>query len=65
LFWGGDTFAPKLRVKGSNGQEMSAQEFLQNSFLDMYDMLVKAIGDLEGVIGFEVCHNSIRQKPYP
>ena len=54
LFWAGDTFAPKLRVKGHDGKEVSYQQFLQNAFLDMYDQLVQAVGDLDGVLGFEV-----------
>jgi hypothetical protein len=53
-FWGGDTFAPKLKVKNQAGQEVSIQEFLQGAFLDMFDKLVEAVGDLDSVIGFEV-----------
>ena len=30
------------------------QSFLQDAFLDMFDELVKAVGDLEAVIEFEV-----------
>ena len=37
---------------------MGIQSFLQNTFLDMWDMVVGAVGDLEGVIGFEVCQRS-------
>ena len=33
---------------------MSIQEFLQGAFLDMFDKLVEAVGDLDCVIGFEV-----------
>jgi len=54
LFWGGDTFAPKLRVMNKAGTEVSVQEFLQSTFLDMFDKLVEAVGDLDSVIGFEV-----------
>lgn len=53
-FWAGDTFAPKLKVTDPSGIEVSIQSFLQNTFLGMWDMVVKAVGDLEGVIGFEV-----------
>lgn len=49
LFWGGDMFAPKLRIG-----DVSAQQFLQDRFLDMFEQIAKAVGDLEGVIGFEV-----------
>jgi hypothetical protein len=53
-FWAGDTFAPKLRVKDNDGKELPIQEYLQNAFLDMYEVVVQVIGDLEGVLGFEV-----------
>lgn len=33
---------------------MSIQSFLQNTFLDMWEMVARAVCDLEGVIGFEV-----------
>lgn len=52
-FWGGDTFAPKIKVTHA-GKEISIQEFLQGTFLDMFDKLVEAVGDLDSVIGFEV-----------
>lgn len=55
-FWAGDTFAPKLRVKTAEG-ELSIQAFLQGTFLNMWGVLAKAVGDLEGVLGFEVFHN--------
>jgi hypothetical protein len=54
-FWAGDTFAPKLTVKNPAGEEVSIQPFLQNAFLDMWEMVAKTLGDLEGVLGFEVC----------
>jgi hypothetical protein len=33
---------------------MPIQQFLQNSFLDMFEVLARAVGDLDGVLGFEV-----------
>ena len=45
---------PKLKVKNRAGQEVSIQEFLQGAFLDMFDKVVEAVGDLDSVIGFEV-----------
>jgi hypothetical protein len=48
-FWAGDTFAPKVRIGG-----MGVQEFLQTAFLDAWIILARAVGDLEGVLGFEV-----------
>ena len=56
LFWGGDTFAPKLLVKDSGGSDVSIQQFLQNAFLNMFELLAQAVGDLDGVLGFEVSY---------
>ncbi|KAJ7590950.1 cytoplasmic protein [Mycena floridula] len=53
LFWGGDVFAPLLRVKDNKGQMVSIQKFLQDSFLNMFERLVSSVGHLEAVIGFE------------
>jgi hypothetical protein len=47
-------FTPKLLVKDKNNQDIPVQEFLQNTFLDMWDMVVRTIGDLEGVVGLQV-----------
>lgn len=49
LFWGGEIFAPKLQIEGQN-----IQTYLQSKFLDVWTALVKAVGDLDSVIGFEV-----------
>jgi hypothetical protein len=49
-FWAGDTFAPKLRVLDG----VPIQHFLQDAFLDMWETVVRAVGDLDGVLGFEV-----------
>ncbi|PPQ65139.1 hypothetical protein CVT24_003229 [Panaeolus cyanescens] len=59
-FWAGDTFAPKLRVKNQHGQEVSIQQFLQTCFLDMWDQVAAAVGDLEGVIGFQMMNEPHR-----
>lgn len=54
-FWGGDTFTPKLRVKDPKGDaEIGIQQMLQDAFLDAWEVLVKTVGDLDGVLGFEV-----------
>ena len=53
-FWGGDTYAPKLKIPTPNGELKSAQQYLQDAFLDMYTVVVQKLGDLEGIIGFEV-----------
>jgi hypothetical protein len=49
-FWAGDTFAPKLRAPDG----VSIQRFLQEAFLDMWETVVRAVGDLDSVLGFEV-----------
>ena len=50
-FWAGDTFAPKIRVRDG----VPIQGFLQDAFLDMWEAVAHAVGDLDGVLGFEVC----------
>ncbi|KAH9988245.1 glycoside hydrolase superfamily [Russula compacta] len=55
-FWAGDTFAPKLRVR--NG--VPIQSFLQDAFLDMWETVVRAVGDLDGVLGFEMMNEPHR-----
>lgn len=54
LFWAGETFAPSFKVEGQDGKPVSIQAYLQNAFLAAYDKLVEAVGDLPGVLGFEV-----------
>jgi hypothetical protein len=49
-FWAGDTFSPKLRVRDG----VPIQRFLQDAFLDMWEVVVRAVGDLDSVLGFEV-----------
>jgi hypothetical protein len=59
VFWGGDTFAPKLVVNGE-----SIQQYLQNKFLNCWKVVAEAVGDLDAVIGFDVspslCYVSMR-----
>ena len=50
VLWAGDTFAPKLCVRDG----VSIQSFLQDAFLDMWETVVRAVGDLDSVLGFEV-----------
>ncbi|KAL4071735.1 glycoside hydrolase family 5 protein [Scleroderma citrinum] len=59
-FWAGDTFAPKLKIKAADGQTKSVQQFLQDAFLDMYAAVVQALGDLEGILGFEIMNEPHR-----
>ncbi|KAJ7866599.1 glycoside hydrolase family 5 protein [Mycena olivaceomarginata] len=56
-FWAGATFAPKLLLRDPRtGKAVPVQEFLQTAFLDAWAVLVRAVGDLEGVCGFESLH---------
>lgn len=47
-------FAPKMKTKTTDGREVSIQQFLQDSFLNMWEVIARSLGDLEAVIGFEV-----------
>ena len=49
-FWAGDVFAPKLKVDG-----VPIQKYLQDKYFAAWELLAKTVGDLEGVIGFQVC----------
>lgn len=55
-FWAGDTFTPRLKVKGEvgDGEDVPVQKFLQETFLGAWEVLAKTVGDLEAVIGFQV-----------
>lgn len=46
-------------VKDKAGKDVSIQQFLQDAYLNMWDMVARAVGDLEGVIGFQVCFLSV------
>ena len=54
MFWGGDAFAPSLKVKDANGKLVGIQGYLQDAFLRMVDKVVETVSDLPGVLGFEV-----------
>ncbi|KAL9709181.1 hypothetical protein Ac2012v2_007536 [Leucoagaricus gongylophorus] len=56
VFWAGDIFTPKLTVRDG----VPIQQFLQNAFLNMWETLVHAVGDLEGVIGFQLMNEPHR-----
>ncbi|CAL1710309.1 unnamed protein product [Somion occarium] len=63
-FWAGDTFAPKAKVKRrtktGNEEEVSIQQFLQDDFLDMWEVLADTVGHLPGVLGFEIMNEPHR-----
>ncbi|KAG9226684.1 hypothetical protein CCMSSC00406_0006091 [Pleurotus cornucopiae] len=59
-FWAGDTFVPKVRIKNQHGEEVSVQTFLQDAFLNMYEVVVKKVGHLEGVAGFQMMNEPHR-----
>ncbi|GMK54726.1 hypothetical protein CspeluHIS016_0113120 [Cutaneotrichosporon spelunceum] len=51
FFWGGETFAPSLKV-GPKG--VNIQTFLQDAFLAMWSKVLDTVGDLETVMGFQM-----------
>ncbi|GAA5959872.1 hypothetical protein JCM21900_005989 [Sporobolomyces salmonicolor] len=70
VFWGGEVFAPKRRVRrrlhrGEWGQagkdeEVGLQEFLQESMCEAFGALADALKDCEAVMGFEVMNEPHR-----
>ncbi|EMD36757.1 glycoside hydrolase family 5 protein [Gelatoporia subvermispora B] len=59
-FWAGDIFAPKLKVKDQVGEEVHIQTFLQTCFLNMWEKVAETVGNLEGVLGFEIMNEPHR-----
>ncbi|GLB45923.1 putative cellulase (glycosyl hydrolase family 5) [Lyophyllum shimeji] len=63
LFWAGDTFAPKLLVKDKHGKSVPIQQFLQNAYLAMSELLARTVGDwmaysvLRGYIDLQSFHS--------
>ena len=49
FFWGGETFAPELKVGSKN-----IQAFLQDAFFAAFGKLIDTVGNLDAVMGFEV-----------
>ncbi|GAA5872896.1 hypothetical protein JCM1840_005882 [Sporobolomyces johnsonii] len=70
VFWGGEVFAPKRRVRrrlhrGEWGQagedeEVGLQTFLQESMCEAFGVLADALRDCEAVMGFEVMNEPHR-----
>ena len=44
-------------MKDEKGRMVSIQKFLQDAYLSMSEVVVKAVGDLDAVLGFEVRHD--------
>ncbi|KAF8885813.1 glycoside hydrolase family 5 protein [Infundibulicybe gibba] len=59
-FWAGDTFAPDLKVRNRHGQLVPVQQYLQGAYLDASEQLARAVGDLDGVIGFQAMNEPHR-----
>ena len=53
-FWGGDTFAPQLKIRTGDGNEVSVQQFLQDAYLNLGEVVAKTLADLDCVVGFNV-----------
>jgi hypothetical protein len=45
-------------VKGQKGGQVNIQDYLQEAFLGAVEKLQSAVGDLDGVLGIEVCVSS-------
>ncbi|WWC98544.1 hypothetical protein V866_005436 [Kwoniella sp. B9012] len=64
LFWGGETFAPSLKVATTTSdgkiKKINIQTYLQDAFLKMFERLVDAVGDVGSVLGFELIN-----EPHP
>ncbi|KAI5480839.1 glycoside hydrolase family 5 protein [Pseudohyphozyma bogoriensis] len=72
VFWAGDTFAPKTKVKRSEfkggfrdgetttEEEVGLQEFLQTCMIEAFGALADKVKDLEAVMGFEVINEPHR-----
>ena len=43
---------------------MSAQQFLQNHFLDMWEVVARHLGDLDAILGFEVCRSFSQSRKF-
>lgn len=72
VFWAGDIFAPKRRVKrrlhrgewgqaGAEDEEVGLQTFLQESMAEAFGVLADRLRDLEAVMGFEVRLDDLHQ----
>jgi hypothetical protein len=59
MFWAGETFTPSLIVSNAKGKKANIQHVLQDAFLLAFERLVEAVGDVDSVIGFEVCFHGI------
>ncbi|GJN94713.1 hypothetical protein Rhopal_007804-T1 [Rhodotorula paludigena] len=71
VFWAGDIFAHKRRVKrrlhrgewgqaGAEDEEVGLQTFLQESMAEAFGVLADRLRDLEAVMGFEVINEPHR-----
>jgi hypothetical protein len=72
IFWGGDVFAPKRRVRrrlhqgrwGQGGKDedelVGLQPFLQESLSEAFGRLAEKVRDLEAVVGFELINEPHR-----
>ncbi|KAK6906628.1 cytoplasmic protein [Kwoniella mangroviensis CBS 8886] len=64
LFWGGETFAPSLKVPATTSdgktKKVNIETYLQDAFLKMFERLVDAVEDVRSVLGFELIN-----EPHP
>ncbi|KAL8276134.1 hypothetical protein RQP46_011465 [Phenoliferia psychrophenolica] len=71
VFWAGDTFAPKRKVKRASfkggmgiaaaaGDDVGVQEFLQTCMIEAFGALGDRLRDCDAVVGFEVMNEPHR-----
>ena len=58
LFWGGETFAPSMRI--DHAGLPNVQQYLQEHFLGAVDRLAATIGSIDSVMGIELLN-----EPHP
>jgi hypothetical protein len=46
-------------VKARSGDLVPIQQYLQGAYLDMFEVVASKLGDLEGVLGFQVFGNDV------
>jgi hypothetical protein len=46
-------------VKARSGDPVPIQPYLQGAYLDMFEVVASKLGDLEGVLGFQVFGNDV------
>jgi len=54
IFWAGEVFAPSLVRKDGSKGDVNVGIWLRERYIDMWSVIVKRLGGLEAVCGFQV-----------